>query len=414
MRIGPNRFRSPHGRARRPTFRPLRSRSSAGLPFAAEEADRHLAHGVADELAASLSRFRDLVVIARRSRSRYGSDADLVRAATELDARFVVTGGVDRGEDGIRVSVRLVGAQTGAIRWTDRYEGALTSLPELQDRVAERMIGAFVARARHAALEHARSRPAASLEGYELVLKARLALAAYGSKTVNDALALLERALRLDPRDAAALTLIAHANLKVYLHPLDGRFQSPATLQRALDAALAAVELDPDSSTAQAALGYTRLWERRYDDGVAALRRAVELNPNDATALFWYGDALSRNGDHRSAVDALERSLRLDPFAPSIVVSTLARAHLMLGDRERALAISRDCVDRSANTAMYCLLVRAIAARELGHDDEARAARDGLLGTVPGYAISRYVRRFREDHDESTFIAYLRRAGFPE
>ncbi len=85
----------------------------------------------------------------------------------------------------------------------------------------------------------------------------------------------------------------------------------------------------------------------------------------------------------------------------------------MLGDFEKALAISRDCTERSPD-APACLIMRAISASALGHGDEAQLALRQVLTVYPSYTIGRYARRFKYDQDEQTFIALLRRAGFPE
>ncbi|HMN80721.1 MAG TPA: tetratricopeptide repeat protein [Burkholderiaceae bacterium] len=277
--------------------------------------------------------------------------------------------------------------------------------------MAERIVAALASRARHAAAERVRSRPAATLEGYELVLKAGFALATYGARQADEALELLDRALRVDDRHAAAWTLVARANLRLYLHPLDERHLSPAVLARAREAAVRAVSLDPDSASAHAALGNAKLWERRYDESLASLRRAVELHPHDVTALYWYGDALGRAGEHRPSMQVLERVRTLDPFSPPHVLGQLARAYLMLGDYDRALSLARDSTVRDAG-ATLCLGIQAIATYELGFADESAETRRRLVDKYPGYSTR--LRRFRDDRDEAKFLGYLRRAGFTE
>ncbi len=60
------------------------------------------------------------------------------------------------------------------------------------------------------------------------------------------------------------------------------------------------------------ALGYELLAEKRLDDAVAVLGWAVELRPHLANAWDSFGEALAARGDTPEAIDAYERSIRLD------------------------------------------------------------------------------------------------------
>jgi len=383
------------------------------IPFTSQGDDRHLSDGLTEDLTTELSRFRDITVIARNAASRYRGETDPAKIVAALGTAFIVRGSLARDGNAIRVTVQLIEAQTGAVRWAERYEREMATLFALQDEMAERIVAVLVAHAKHVAAQRTRSRPPATLEVYELVLKARSAFGNYGAASSDEALALLEQALRFDPDYPAAWSMLARVHLRLYLHPLDHRHLSPQVLEQAHQAARTAVSLDPNFSTAHASLGYTMLWQHRYDESVALLRKAIALNPNDSTAYFYYGDALARAGEQRASIDALERALQLDPFAPTIVRGAVARAHLMLGENQKALALARECADRTPD-ASACLVVQAIAATALGLPDEAVTARQRLLKVYPGYSIGRWIRRFKHDRDEAAFVAHLRRAGFPE
>ncbi len=385
----------------------------AVLPFESLIADQHLAQGLAEDLITALSRFRDVTVLARNSSFRYRGEADLAKVGADLGTGFVVRGSVARDGDLSRVTVQLVDVRSGAVRWGARFDRPMTTLFALQDEVAERVVSVLVAQARHFAFDRVRSRPPSTLEAYELVLKARLALSNYGAKGSEESLALLEQALRLDPGYAAAWGTLTRVKLRLFLHPIDERFLAPSVLEQALEAAQKAVALDPDSSHAHAALGYARLWKHQYAESIASLRQAIEMNRNDATTFFYYGDALGRVGEQRASIEALERSRQLDPFAPTIVTGSIARGYVMLGEYEKALTIARDCTERAPD-APACLIMRSISAAALGHEGEAQLALRQLLTVYPSYTIGRYARRFKYDQDEQAFIALLRQAGFPE
>jgi hypothetical protein len=63
-----------------------------------------------------------------------------------------------------------------------------------------------------------------------------------------------------------------------------------------------------------------------------------------------------------------------------------------------------------------CPLYRAVAAKELGLKDEARAAALRLIELYPKFTIRRHMRimPLRNEADAARFAEYLRRAGLPE
>lgn len=386
----------------------------AVLPFASLGAsnDSHFSDGLSEDIITAVSRFRDVTVIARNSSFRY-RDVDVGRAGRELGAAFVLRGSVGRDQDRVRVNVQLVDTRSGATRWAGRYDRPLRSLFELQDDVADHVVSKSVGHARKLAAERIRSRGPNTLEAYELVLRARQEFMTYGRQGTFDAHALLQQSTALDRDYAPAWALLARVYLRFYLHPLDARHLSPQALAQARDAALKAVALDPEFSQAHAALGYSQLWQHQYDEGLESLRHAIALNPNDADTYFFYGDALGRAGEHRTAIEALERARKWDPYSPPIVLGVMARAHIMLGEYEKALSLSRACADRAPDLAA-CLVARAIAAARTGQSDEARAALQRLLRIDPNASIRRWPRRFKLDSDEAVYAEHLRAAGVPE
>jgi len=386
----------------------------AVLPFASlDPQEPHFGHGIAEDLITAVSRFRDVAVIARNSSFRYRGDVDVAQAGRELGASFVVRGSVGRDEGRARINVQLVDTRSGATRWAARYDRPLGSLFELQDEVADQVVSKLVGQARHFSAERLRTRHPSTLEAYELVLKARQGLMTYGHRGTSDAHALLHEATAIDPSYAPAWVLLARVYVRLYLHPMDDGHLSPQVLEQARGAALEAVSLDPDSSHAHAVLGYVQLWQHQYDASLASLRHAIALNPNDADAFFYHGDALGRAGEHRASIEALERTRRLDPFAPSIVPGLIARSHIMLGEHDQALALSRECSERAPHVNA-CLVTRAVAAAALGASAEAQTAVRRLLEIYPSFSIGLWPRRFRLDWDETLYIKYLRAAGFPE
>src|SRR5215468_3253082 len=92
--------------------------SIAVLPFANLSGDPqqdYLSDGITEDITTELSRFSELLVVARNSAFQYkGKAVDIRQVGRELGARYVLEGSVRRSAVRIRVTAQLVDAVTGA------------------------------------------------------------------------------------------------------------------------------------------------------------------------------------------------------------------------------------------------------------------------------------------------------------
>ena len=87
-----------------------------------EPALEALAPHITEDITTELSRFSELLVIARNSSFQYKGKAVDIR---QLGARCVVEGSVRRGGERIRITSQFIEAVTGAHRWGKRYDREL-------------------------------------------------------------------------------------------------------------------------------------------------------------------------------------------------------------------------------------------------------------------------------------------------
>jgi adenylate cyclase len=387
----------------------------AVLPFAAQGED-WLGDGLAEDIMTAVSRFRDLTVIGRTSSFRYRGDAvDVRQVGKDLGAHYVLQGSVRRSGEQVRITAQLVDAGTVAVRWTERYDRPFADMFAIQDDVVDKVAAQLFVRMRDATMASLRGKPPASLEVYELALRARMRIRAFTHEGAAEAQALAERAIALDPGYARAWEVLADALIHFYLFPYNEHQLTLPQLQRARAAAEKAVALAPDDALAQAMLGFILMWAREHDASFEALRKAVSLNPSEAGAHRWLAAALSFAGLNRESIEVWERADRLDPFYPALVLALSSRPYTMLGDFEPALRLTRTCAERLPKLST-CYIDRAAAAAGAGLDDEARAAAKRLLEVYPRFTIARHMRLrpFRSEADAARFAGYLRRAGLPE
>src|SRR5689334_23000407 len=114
--------------------------SIAVLPFANMSGDpeqEYFADGMVEEITTAISRLPWLFVIAGNSTFTYkGQAIDLKRVGRELGVRYILEGSVRKGGGRVRITAQLIGAETGAHLWADRFDGLLEDVFELQDKVA--------------------------------------------------------------------------------------------------------------------------------------------------------------------------------------------------------------------------------------------------------------------------------------
>ena len=130
--------------------------SIAVLPFTNMSGDpeqEYFADGMVDDIITGLSRFPDLFVIARNSSFIYkGRSVDIGQVAREMGVRYVLEGSVRNSRNRVRITCQLIDAGYRTHLWADRFEGTLEDVFELQDHVAERVVGELLQEPRSALL----------------------------------------------------------------------------------------------------------------------------------------------------------------------------------------------------------------------------------------------------------------------
>ena len=129
-----------------------------------------LAQGLADDLAAELSRYSDLAVIGRASQPTPDAEPDVRRTAARLAARYLVTGKAEVLSERLRVLVTLIEGATGRVRWTRRIERPIAELPAVSEQVAAAIaasLGGILGEIHRVEREIVRRKPVASLDAYE-------------------------------------------------------------------------------------------------------------------------------------------------------------------------------------------------------------------------------------------------------
>jgi TolB-like protein/class 3 adenylate cyclase len=394
--------------------------SIAVLPFANMSGDpeqEYFADGMVEEIITALSRIRWLFVIARNSSFTYkGQAVDVKQVGRELGVRYVLEGSVRKAGGQVRITAQLIDAASGAHLWTDRFDGSLEDVFELQDRVAVSVAGVIEPTLRQAEIERARRKRPDSLDAYDLYLRALPFAFAAMPHDADKALGFLQRAINLEPDYAAAHAMIAYCHEVRYLRAGFHKETKAAAIHHARKA----VASGGDDATALATAAFViAVIERDYQTAVALIDRSFALSSSAALALTFSSIIRAWMGDSACAVEQAQQAIRLSPFDPLIWMTYVALAYAHFAGRrfeEAAAAASRVIQANPSFSVPYILHAAALVC--LGRDEDAKAVVQRLVEVQPGITYDIVIRQMARSYaNPEHFRALensLRRAGLPE
>ena len=308
----------------RSTDATLGEKSIAVLPFESLsdiKSDTYFADGVHDEILNNLAKIAQLKVISRTSVMQYRPDVkrDLRQIANTLGVANILEGTVRRSGNHVRISTELVNARNDNTIWADSYDRDLTDIFAIQSEIAQTIAGKLTAALSPEEKKWIEARPTDNLEAYDLYLRAnRLILNAFVAsniggiteKPLNEAVPLLDQAVRLDPKFTLGYCASAKANSFAY------HFGDPTPERRALaDKAMnSALQLQSDIPEVHLAYAYYLYWVYRdYDRARIQLTMAMRGLPNEVDTFLLAGYMDRRQGKWDKALQEFKEAVARDP-----------------------------------------------------------------------------------------------------
>jgi serine/threonine protein kinase/tetratricopeptide (TPR) repeat protein len=307
--------------------------------------DDFLGIGLADALTTKLSGVRQIAVRPTSSVLRLAS-LEAIALGKALDADFVLTGRILRGDGRIRVAVQLLKVSDNSVLWAHSFDESEVDIFSLLDSISERVAASLVPHLTVKEQKVLHYRGTANAAAYEAYLRGRVFFHNYTYGGMGAAENCFAQAIALDPNFA-----LAHCGLADFYNwqTIFGLASNREGFSRAKRSALKAIELDPNSAEAHAALAFTT-WTYDWDFGEAErlFEKAIRLNPNYPRTHEWYALQLSLTERHREAFLEMERAEQLDPNSPaaatmySLVLYNARRYEESLAKARRALELDPD------------------------------------------------------------------------
>lgn len=437
------------------------------------------ADGLTEEILNSLARITDLQVASRTSSFNYrGQNQDIPAIAAELDVAHILEGSVRRAGDQLRVTAQLIRASDDKHLWSENFDGSIENSIEIQEAIAFEIANALQTAMDPEELARMLSAGTRSVEAWETYLEALSVLnerSGQGRQSgAYDVIAVLDKAVAIDPSFADAQLLLANA-WEGQVDPTNTMYSvagPPMAERRAnYDKALsAATEHARSEATRLETMMRAAAGDLRIMDQIDFAKRMVDNEPERRVGWSWLQHLYQAIGEyalsteagwkaweapeepdatrrpilqtmHRTDLDAAVQMLDelLAEASPSS--NLLYQAHRVLladGQVERAAALARDYVSGSADAEgkimvqirQACaegrvtdadLLFEQISAdsnsywlflKTLGLDDLAREKLRPLDAPDTLYALSGYLSyRFFEARDYPRLWQKLERQG---
>ncbi len=388
--------------------------SMAVLPFAnltGDTSQDYLALGIADQLATDLGHVPWFFVSAQvASFAPVLNEVTNTKIGQRLGVRYLIEGALQKAGSRLRISVRLIETELGHQLWSRTYSGAEDEIFELQDKLAETVIGEIEPRMRQIEIRRSEAKHG-NLSAFDFYLRALPHIRGMTQDEFDKGLSLLNSALEHYPDYPAAHGLIA------WLMTLRVPQGHSVELDRGIHHAEQALRhgaFDSEAlSTGGYALGFFR-WD--LDLGLQHLREALSLNPNSARTHDFTGWLLLYAGRATDALGYFEDSLRLSPIDDFAFRPLAGRAFalLFLKQPEDAVATARRALRANPNFTV-CHRVLAPALVQIGSNAEASSIISDLLERHPTLTVSRFSKetRFVDPDYKDMLLDGLREAGLP-
>jgi len=394
--------------------------SVAVLPFvdqAGEAAASYFSDGLVEDIISALACLPELVVISRSSTLRYrGTTPDPRQVRRDLRVRYMLSGGVQRAGDKVRLSAELVDCESGQRIWSDRFAGKAADLFALQDELSARVVATIAPQVQESELRRVLRKRPENLDAYECVLRGLDLMYRFEGSQFEDAIRMFERAMALDRNYASAHALAANwYSMRIHqgLSP-----NSRADYAEADRLSRLALTLDRFDPLALSVAGHVRAFLfRDYDHAFELFDRALAANPSSAIAWLRSSATFSYIGETREAKRRAEIGLRLSPHDAHIFYgyATMALAAYASGEYDEAARWARRSAALNPRfTANLRFLAAGLAAS--GKVDEAHEAAQMLLRIDPNFHARLFAEghAFKDPEKRRLFGDHLVLAGLPE
>src|SRR5260221_464458 len=366
-------------------------RSLAVMPMqniANNTRDDFLSVGLADALTTKLQQIPSLQVRPTSAVLEFrNTKFDPKAASTKLQVDSLLEGHFLAAGNLVRVNLQLTDSRTGYSVWADSIDGRRENLLRLIDDVSARTVAGLNQKLGVEQQIRGSEARSSNPKAFEDYLKARALGNSLLQQEHQQEVRLLEQAISLDPKFAAAYADLAIALSLGQTRGLDTDAQVTARAERY---ARQAVRLDPNLAEAHLALGRTPLkFPDRFRRPARENLSALPLTARDAQSIWTLGSYLISSGDIPQAQCITDYLVRLDPNSNE--ARTRGYWYVNAVDPEDALR-SAPAALAAKDTELAGHDLRSNAYILLGDLSQATQEADAATKLVPNHYLGKSLR----------------------
>jgi adenylate cyclase len=385
----------------------------AVLPFESLSDDpeqQFFADGISEDIITALAKFHSLDVVGRNTSFAYrGRSVGLKQVSEALGVRYILEGSVRKAGKRVRITAQLIDGAADRHIWAERYDRELEDVFQVQDEIIEIIVATLAHKVDSEETERRAQLARTDRDAYDCYLTGREYFFARTKAANDEALALMERAIELDPNFARAHSFKAW--LKAYRYRHGWSDEPEQCLNEALESALEALSLEPSDYDVHWRLAVVYLHRRQFDKARAEYQKARSLNPNHAGFLAEMASGLILLGRANEAIELVEQAKRINPQYPEWFQANLGWAYYQAGRPEEALEVLRVLNDPPA---VFRIFLAATYAR-LDRIEEAQREVARIQEMEPGFGVGKLdFLPFEDDEYRAKLAGDLRKAGLPE
>jgi serine/threonine protein kinase/Tfp pilus assembly protein PilF len=308
---------------------------------------------LADEIANALTHSHDLEVRPSASTQKYGNgEADSAKIGRELGVGTVIAGHFLRQAEKVLVTLEAVEVKDNRLVWTGTLMAPADNLIALQNQMAKKVRQELLPALGIASGSVESSSAPANRDAYELYL--RSTAVPHDAGPNKDAIAILEKAVQLDPNYAPAWEALGHRYYFDAVYSGGG----PPGYERSNAAYRRALALEPGRTNAAGSLATNLADTGNLDKAYEDARELVRRRPDNAFAHFSLAYVLRYAGLLDKAQAECDKALAIDPT--NYIWRSCAFAFFEQGKSARALEyLNLDAGSEYSNAVKVSVLMRA-------------------------------------------------------
>jgi len=281
-----------------------KEKSIAILPFADKSPEGNqewYSDGMTEEIRKYLVQLQKLKITSGTATMHLKeSDKSLKEIGEELGVAYILDGSVMRLDNNIKINVQLIDVSTGEYRWAESYDQELTGVFSILSEVAQKVASTLDDQIQPQLIERMEQMPTDNMEAYDLYLKTSSMI---GVPTLEnlERIGWLNQAIKLDSNFARAYALLGNyiifqAGFAQNKNPADVGEEARALLEKAL-------LLDPLDAIAHTMMASYSLWYGKdFNKAEMHYLIAKRLAPSDESSYASYHDLLLAEGRFQEAI----------------------------------------------------------------------------------------------------------------